>query len=76
MSLIAEFSKCLAAVSHYRAGFDFEMSRAQRADEKKDGDAAMTRARAIWRENPAMQDDLRAAFAAAKPLMTFDEVTK
>ena len=72
--IIAEFEKCLCTVSHSRAGWDYQMSREQRAREDREEKAALTRARAIWAENPGRHAELRAAFVATNPLATFSEV--
>lgn len=72
--LVAEFTKCLGVMSHSRAGWDYQMSREQRAREDRAEHEALARARAIWSENPDLHDGLRAAFAAASPLATKREI--
>ena len=73
--LIAEFTKCLGIMSHSRAGWDYyDMPRAQRLEEDRQEKVSLSRVRAIWRENPDLQDDLRAAFDAAKPLASMREI--
>ena len=73
-TLILEFKKCLGTMSHSRAGWDYQLSREQRAKENREEKEALARARAIWAENPAMHDDLREAFKAAGPLATMREI--
>ena len=75
-NLLAEFTKCLGTMSHSRAGWDYELPRAQRDEENRQEKEALTRARAIWAENPSLHDDLRAAFAAAQPLATMAEIER
>lgn len=72
--LIAEFTKCLGAMSHSRAGWDYELSREQKAKEDREERDALSRARTIWSQNPDRHDDLRAAFVAANPLATMREI--
>lgn len=72
--LIAEFTKCLSAMSYSRAGWDYRLPPAQRAEESRQEREALARARAIWSENPDQHDALRAAFAAASPLATMREI--
>ena len=72
--LAAEFTKCLGTMSHSRAGWDYELSREQRAEENRQEREALARARAIWAENPDKHNDLRAAFKAASPLATMSEI--
>lgn len=73
-ALIEEFSECLRTMSHSRAGWDYDLSRAQRAKEDREEKDALKRARAIWSENPSLHDDLRAAYAAVDPLATMREI--
>lgn len=72
--LISEFVKCLGTMSYSRAGWDYQISPEQRTKENREGKGALTRARAIWSENPALHDDLRAAFEAFQPLATMREI--
>lgn len=74
MDLTAEFKKCLGTMSHSRAGWDYELPPAQRAAENRQEKEALSRARAIWAENPELHDDLRAAFAESSPLATMSEI--
>lgn len=74
MTLTEEFTKCLNTMSHSRAGWDYDLPAAQRAKEDREERDALTRARAIWTENPDSHADLRAAFAAASPLATMREI--
>lgn len=74
--LIAEFTKCLGTMSHSRAGWDYQLPPAQRAEENRQEKNALARARAIWAENPTMHDALKAAFVAAKPLASMDEIER
>lgn len=73
-ALTLEFTKCLGTMSHSRAGWDYELSREQRAKENREEREALARARAIWADNPDMHDELRAAFKAAGPLATMNEI--
>lgn len=72
--LVTEFTKCLGTMSHSRAGWDYQLSREQRAREDRAEHDALTRARAIWAENPDLHGDLRAAFVAYSPLATMREI--
>ena len=74
MDIIEEFTRCLSTMSHYRAGWDFQLPPAQRAEENRQEKEALDHARAIWSANPARHDDLRAAFAAASPLAAMREI--
>lgn len=72
--LIEDFKKQLVTMSHSRAGWDFQLPPAQRAEENRQEKEALSRARAIWSENPALHDDLRKAFAETGPLATIGEI--
>ena len=72
--LIDEFTKCLGTMSHSRAGWDYQLPPKQRVEENRQEAEALSRARAIWSENPDMQGDLRIAFVAANPLATMREI--
>ena len=72
--LIAEFRKCLGTMSHSRAGWDYQLPPAQRREEDRQEREALARARAIWAENTAQHDELRAAFVAENPLATMREI--
>lgn len=72
--LVSEFTRCLTTMSHSRAGWDYQLPAAQRAEEDRQEKQALTRARAIWSENPPLQDALRVAFADASPLATMREI--
>lgn len=74
MDMIEEFKRCLGTMSHSRAGWDYELSPAQRSKENREEADALARGRAIWAENPALHDDLRAAFVSANPLATMREI--
>lgn len=74
--LVAEFRDCLSTMSHSRAGWDYELSREQRAKEDREEREAVARARAIWAENPPLHDALREAFVAANPLATMSEIER
>lgn len=76
MSLTEEFTHCLNTISHTRAGWDFQLPPAQRAEEARAALAAMDRARAIWSDNPDKWDALREAFAEARPLATMSEIER
>lgn len=71
-----EFKKCLVTMSHSRAGWDYELSPAQKAQERSEEKEALARARAIWSGNPDMHDDLRAAFKEVSPLATMSEIER
>lgn len=73
---VVEFTKCLGTMSHSRAGWDYELSREQRAKEDCEEREALARARAIWTENPDAHDELRAAFTAASPLASMSEIER
>lgn len=74
--LTAEFKECLNRISYSRAGWDYQLPPDRRAEESRQERGALTRARAIWAENPGIHDDLRAAFSAASPLATMDEIQR
>ncbi len=74
MTVIEEFTKCLNTLSQVRAGWDFDLPKAQRQDENRQEKEALARARAIWIENPNVRDDLRTAFTAASPLASMREI--
>lgn len=71
---ISAFKKALGTMSHSRAGWDYQLPPAQRAQEAREEAEALKVARAIWAENPSLHDDLRAAFADAKPLALMREI--
>lgn len=73
-ALVDEFKKCLTDMSYSRAGWDYSMPPHQRAAERDLEQKAKARARAIWSENPASHDDLRAAFKQTQPLVTMSEI--
>lgn len=73
-SLVAEFVKCLGTMSNSRAGWDYQLPPAQRAEENRQEREALARARSIWAENPDQQDELRTAFNAYGPLATMREI--
>lgn len=72
--LTAAFRDCLLTMSHSRAGWDYSLSREQRAKEEREEREALSRARVIWAENPALHEHLRTAFTAASPLATMREI--
>lgn len=72
--LVAEFTKCLGTMSHSRAGWDYQLPPKQRAEEKRQEAEALSRARAIWSENPDLHGAFRDAFSAIRPLATMDEI--
>lgn len=71
---IAAFTKALGTMSHSRAGWDFQLPPAQRAQEDREEKEALALARTIWAENPDLRADLRAAFDAANPLASMREI--
>lgn len=71
---IEEFKKCLTTMSHCRAGWDFDLPRAQRIEEDRQEKSALASARLIWSENPDLHGDLRAAFLSVSPLATMREI--
>lgn len=75
-AICEEFKKCLSIMSYSRAGWDYQLSPAQKAKEDREEKEALARARAIWSENPGMHDDLRAAFKEASPLATMSEIER
>lgn len=72
-SYLHDFVRCLGTISHYRAGWDYDLSPAQRAKENADEKAALAKARAIWAANPDNHDVLREAFRKAQPLAVLSE---
>ncbi len=72
--LVEEFKKCLITMSHCRAGWDFQLPPAQRAEENRQEKDALSRARAIWSENADLRDKLREVFDAEKPLASMREI--
>lgn len=74
MEMIEEFKKCLIDMSHSRAGWDYQLPPAQRAEESRQEQTALARARSIWAENPDSHEQLRAAFAETSPLATMREI--
>lgn len=74
MDVIAEFKKCLTDMSYSRAGWDYQLSAAQRAEESKMAREALSRAREIWAADAALHDQLRAAFKEVSPLATMTEI--
>lgn len=74
--LTVEFTKCLVTMSHSRAGWDYQLPPAQRAEENRQEQEALSRARTIWSENPDDHQALRDAFAACKPLATMAEIER
>lgn len=74
MELTEEFKKCLGTMSHSRAGWDYDLPPAQRREEDRQEREALSRARAIWKDNPERHDDLRAAFKEASPLAQMKEI--
>lgn len=73
-TMVSEFRKCLVAISHARAGWDFSLSGDQRAKEARSEREAMRLARTIWKDNPGLHDALRVAFAELGPLATTGEI--
>jgi len=74
MTLIEEFKQCLNTMSHCRAGWDYVLPAAQRAEEDRQEKAALIRARSIWAENPDLHEKLIVAFAIASPLASMSEI--
>lgn len=72
--LVDEFTQCLGTMSHSRAGWDYQLPAAQRAEENRQEKQALARVRAIWSENPDLRDALREAFTAASPLASMREI--
>lgn len=72
--ITTEFKKCLLTMSHSRAGWDYELSREQKAKEDREEKEALAMARKIWADNPDRHDDLRAAFKESNPLATMSEI--
>lgn len=68
------FKRQLELISYSRAGWDYQMSPAQRAEEKAGERAALAKARSIWAENPDQHDELRAVFRETQPLATLSEL--
>ncbi|WP_376742479.1 hypothetical protein [Ensifer canadensis] len=74
--LIQEFTACLSTMSHSRAGWDYQLPPAQRAEEDRQEKAALARARAIWSDNADFHEQLRSAFKEASPLATMAEIER
>jgi hypothetical protein len=74
MDTIAQFKQCLTDMSFCRAGWDFDLPAAQKAEERKLEQEALARAREIWARETALHDHLRAAFREAAPLATMSEI--
>ncbi len=75
--LLAEFRKCLCAISFTRAGRDFyDMPPMQQQSEATSGARNMAQARTIWADNPNLHDDLRTVFKELDPLATMDEIER
>ena len=72
--IIEEFTRCLGTMSHSRAGWDYELPYELSAKEDRNEKQALSRARAIWKDNSDRHDDLRAAFENAEPLATMREI--
>jgi hypothetical protein len=75
-AICEEFKKCLTAMSFSRAGWDYQIPPAQKAEERRQEKDALDRARAIWTESPELHDDLRVAFKEVSPLATMSEIEK
>lgn len=71
---IKTFKHALGTMSHSRAGWDFDLPPAQRAEENRAEQAALSVARSIWADHPEMHDALRAAFSEVSPLATMSEI--
>lgn len=72
--MIEEFKECLLTMSHSRAGWDYQLSPAQRREEDRQEKTALGRAREIWTANPEMHEQIRAAFSEVSPLATMREI--
>jgi hypothetical protein len=74
--IIADFKKCLSTMSHSRAGWDYALPPAQKAEEARQEKEALSSARSIWSGNPDLHDQLRQAFKEASPLATMSEIER
>lgn len=74
--IVAEFQRCLGTMSYSRAGWDYQLPIAQRAEEDRRERESLSRARDIWAHNPDLHEKLQEAFAAAKPLGTMSEIER
>jgi hypothetical protein len=73
----AEFVRCLITMSGARASWDcYDRSAAAKAEGDRAEAQALNRAREIWRDNPDMHDELRAAFVKTQPLATMSEIER
>lgn len=72
--LVNEFRQCLVTMSYVRAGWDYALPLEQRAKENGAGRDALSRARMIWKDHPALHDELRVVFMDANPLATMLEI--
>jgi len=71
---IKAFTAALGVMSYARAGWDYQLPPAQRAEENRAAMNALAVARTIWAENADLQDDLREAFVTFGPLVTMSEI--
>jgi gamma-glutamyltranspeptidase len=76
MANVETFKKNLADISYARAGWDYEMSAAQRAEERRIERAALDSAREIWAKNPGQHSELRDVFHQISPLATLNEIDR
>ena len=74
--LTAEFKQLLKSISYCRSGWDYQLYPDLRAEENRREREALSRAHAIWAENPDLRDELRAAFKTVSPLATMDEIQR
>ena len=74
--VIKEFENCLSSISHCRAGWDYELTREQRAQEDRQEKISLALARRLWTDNAHMHADLEAAFTAFQPLATMAEIQR
>lgn len=70
---VHDFVRCLGTISSARAGWDYDLTREQRARDIADEKAALAEARAIWAANPDKLDVLREAFKKFQPLAQLSE---
>ncbi len=75
-TLTERFTELLNTISYTRAGWDFELTREERDKEIRQEKAALAEARSIWQGNPDQRENLDAAFRAAKPLATIEELER
>lgn len=74
MSYVHDFVQCLNTMSYCRAGWDYALTREQRAKENAEEKAALAEGRRIWdAADEEQRSVLREAFKTAQPLAQITE---